>query len=456
MADDLVQVGRELGGEVAPPLGPCRLLRRPRELLAQRRRRRLVVGLEDVRERHRLAAVGLADRLIVRQVDADRRHRRRIAGLDDDVDGPRRHAGHGRLAVPGVPGHAVLEPLRRVGDRLALPRLVLVDVGDDRFPGALAAARVEVDLDEAVDRVDRRVAIGDPGDVVGAAILDVAATVEADQRPQGLGAGRRRHGARVLEMADDAADGGVVAAADAVDLLDEAGRGLHQPRVQLVALGEAVEVGEGDAVVQVVGAGGEDVLPRRRVLARHHRLERRVEQHRGQAIDEALDRLAITQRQARAGRGRGPDRHGERLARQIDDELARRQRVVRAGMDPHQLGVARRWPAGSPPAARPGAGPRLRGWRAATGCAGSAGRNRCRGRRAPPRRDARRGPWSGSAAPRSHRRSTWTTAASPTRSSRYGRSAAVELAGNVIRAPAPSRSSAESPRASRASCRWRS
>ncbi len=141
-------------------------------------------------------------------------------------------------------------------------------------------------------------------------------------------------------MADDAADGRVVAAADAVDLLDQAGRGLHQPRVQLVALGEAVEIGEGHAVVEVVGAGGEDVLPGRRVLARHHRIERRVEQHRRQAIDQRLHRLAAAQREAGAGRGGGADRRGERLARQIDHELARRQRVIRAGVDPHQLGVA--------------------------------------------------------------------------------------------------------------------
>ena len=74
-------------------------LRRPRELAAELGRRRLVVGLVDVRQRHRLAAVLLADRLIVRQVDADRRDRARVAGLDDDVDGVGGDALDARLAV---------------------------------------------------------------------------------------------------------------------------------------------------------------------------------------------------------------------------------------------------------------------------------------------------------------------------------------------------------------------
>ena len=39
-----------------------------------------------------------------------------------------------------------------------------------RFPRALHAARVEVVLDEAVDRVDRRVLVFDPGDVVRHAV----------------------------------------------------------------------------------------------------------------------------------------------------------------------------------------------------------------------------------------------------------------------------------------------
>ena len=110
------------------------LLRRPRELAAHRARRRLVVGLVDVGQRHRLAAVLLADRLIVRQVDADRRHRAGIAGLDDDVDGVGDDALDVGLAVLRVPRHVVLEPLRVVGELLDALRLLLVDVEDERLP----------------------------------------------------------------------------------------------------------------------------------------------------------------------------------------------------------------------------------------------------------------------------------------------------------------------------------
>ena len=57
----------------------------------------------------------------------------------------------------GIPGHAVLEPLRVVRERSDPPGLFLVHVEDDRLPRPFDAARVEVDLDEAVDGVYRRV-----------------------------------------------------------------------------------------------------------------------------------------------------------------------------------------------------------------------------------------------------------------------------------------------------------
>ena len=80
---------RHLAGERAPALGARDFFLRPAELAPVRRQLRLVVRLVDVGERHRLAAVTLANPLIVRQVDADGRHRPRLAGLDDDVDGAR-------------------------------------------------------------------------------------------------------------------------------------------------------------------------------------------------------------------------------------------------------------------------------------------------------------------------------------------------------------------------------
>ena len=62
------------------------------------------------------------------------------------------------------------------------PRLLLVDVADDALPGALDAARVQVDLDESVDGVDGRVLIAHPGDVVRDAVGVLAGLVEANQR----------------------------------------------------------------------------------------------------------------------------------------------------------------------------------------------------------------------------------------------------------------------------------
>ena len=155
VADHFVHVGGQLAAEGAELPRALGFIGRPRKLAAHRPRRRLVVGLVDVGEGHRLAAVLLADRLVVGQVDADGRDRAGVAGLDDHVDRVGDNALDARLAVLRIPRHAILEPLRVGGERLDALRLFLVDVEDQAFPAALDAARIEVDLDEAVDGVDR-------------------------------------------------------------------------------------------------------------------------------------------------------------------------------------------------------------------------------------------------------------------------------------------------------------
>ena len=108
--------GRQLAGDAAPLLGALGFFGAPGELAAELRQRRLVVGLVGVRQRHGLAAVTLADRLVVRQVDADRRDRARIAGLDHDVDGVGGHAAHALLLVlrrPTASGPRTTAPRRR-------------------------------------------------------------------------------------------------------------------------------------------------------------------------------------------------------------------------------------------------------------------------------------------------------------------------------------------------------
>src|SRR6185312_5914261 len=111
------------------------------------------------------------------QVDADGRHRTGVAGFTHDVDGVRGDAFDALLAELRIPGHVVLEPLRVRGDLLDLGRLLAVDVEDERFPRALDAARVLVHLDEAVDRVDGRVLVLHPRDVVRLPVGGVAGSV---------------------------------------------------------------------------------------------------------------------------------------------------------------------------------------------------------------------------------------------------------------------------------------
>ena len=187
----------------------------------------LSLGLDHVRQRDRLAAVLLADRLVVGEVDSDRRDRAAVAGLDHDLDRVGGDPADVGLAIARVPGHVVLEPLRLGRELLDAPGLRGVDVGDDGFPRALDAARVHVDLDEPVDGIDRRVLVADPGDVVRLAVGDGAGLVERDQGLERLAARLGGDLRRGLQVADDPADLGAVLAVGPVDLLDQ----LVRPRL---------------------------------------------------------------------------------------------------------------------------------------------------------------------------------------------------------------------------------
>ena len=72
----------------------------------------------------------------------------------------------------------------------------------------------------------------------------------------------------------------VVAAADAVDLFDEPAVLLDQPRVERIALVEALEVGHRHARVEIVGARLQDVLAGARRLAGDDRIDVQVEEVR--------------------------------------------------------------------------------------------------------------------------------------------------------------------------------
>ncbi len=221
-----------------------------------------------------------------------------------------------------------------------MPRLLLVDVVDQRFPRPLAAAGVHVDLDEPVDRVDGRVGIGHPRDVVGAPVLHAASAVEPHQRLDRRRHRRRRAGARRLEMRDDAGDRLAVPAVDPVHLLAQDPVALHETRIQLVALHEAVEVGHPHALVEIVGAGREDVVAGRRRLAGHHGGGGRIEEQRPQPIEQAVERFAARQREHRAVARGLVQRLGHDLRSETQDELARGQTVVGPAVQPAQFRVA--------------------------------------------------------------------------------------------------------------------
>ena len=171
------------------------------------------------------------------------------------------------------------------------------------------------------------------------AIRRLPGPVPRDERPQRVSRrlGRVRNGR--LQVRHDLADLAVVPAAHPVDLLHQLAVLLHQPRVQRIPLPESGQVLHRHAHVQVVGARRQNVLPGARRLGRHRRIDRRVEEQRPEPREQLVERLARPQREARARGGRRPRGSGERVWRARQDELARRQVVVRAGVDPEQLRV---------------------------------------------------------------------------------------------------------------------
>jgi hypothetical protein len=151
-----------------------------------------------------------------------------------------------------------------------------------------------------------------PRNVERFAVRVGAGLIKGDKRGQRLAQRRRRKRNGRLQVTDDASDLGVVKTANLVDLLHELAVAHGQPRVQLVLLAETLDVGHGHAVVEVVGARGENVA---------HRL-----------IVRQLEVGAVT----------GGDRHrlGHARSVKVEQELAGGQVVVRPGVEPEQLGIS--------------------------------------------------------------------------------------------------------------------
>jgi hypothetical protein len=115
-------------------------------------------------------------------------------------------------------------------------------------------------------------------------------------------------------VSDDAPDLRVVSAADLVDLLDQLAVPLHQPRVQGVALREALEILHRDADIQIVRARREDVFPQARGLVRHDGVDGGVEERGLEPRQHRLERFAGRPCDGCAVLHGRPGRRGEGLA----------------------------------------------------------------------------------------------------------------------------------------------
>src|SRR5690606_24537763 len=96
-----------------------------------------------------------------------------------------------------------------------------------------------------------------------------------------------------------------------------------------------------DTRIEVVGAGREDVLSRRRRLRRDRRRIRRIEEHRPEAGQQIVSRFARPERKLSAvGLGlRNRRTKGRRL--EFEQKLSGGQIVVRSAVDPEESRVAR-------------------------------------------------------------------------------------------------------------------
>ncbi len=234
----------------------------------------------------------------------------------------------------------VLEPLRFGRQFLDGGRFRPVHVEHEGFPGALPAAGVEVHLGEAVDRVDRRRRVGNPGNVVRPAVALLARAVPLNERAQRPRRRIGRMGYRRLQMGDDVADLRIVSAADAIDLFDNAAGDLHEPGVQRIFFIEPLELFCRHTRVQIIGARREDIAAAPGRLGRDRRIERRIEEHRPQPHQHLIDRFARAQRERRAFLGGGVYRRRKLFGRALQDELSRGEIVIGPAVGPEQLRVA--------------------------------------------------------------------------------------------------------------------
>ncbi len=102
-----------------------------------------------------------------------------------------------------------------------------------------------------------------------------------------------------------------------------------------------LEIGHGHTVVQVVGAGFENVTVRPWRFARHHWIDGSVEEHRAVGADHVTKRRPGVPPESGAIRLCAFGSHQQLVGRQVEHELSRREIVVWPAVNPEQLRVAR-------------------------------------------------------------------------------------------------------------------
>ena len=102
---------------------------------------------------------------------------------------------------------------------------------------------------------------------------------------------------------------------------------------------KAFEVLHRDAVVQVVGAGREQVFPRRRCLGGDRGIHVGIEEERAEPLQQLRQRFAISEREPRSGRCRRLRCGRERRRRAAEHDLPGGEVVVGTGVQPEQLRV---------------------------------------------------------------------------------------------------------------------
>ena len=302
---------------------------------------RHVIGIGNVVDGHRLRAVLLANPVGVGQVDADGRRGVAVAAEHRHGDDLGRDALHLLLAVLGSNGRVVLEPLCVLRDDRRAVAGRRVDEVDNRLPRSLAAQRVTVILDEAVDEVDVRHRVAHPADVEAVELTQVARAVVGYQRGDVRLLGFVGHRLGLFEPVDNPLDGRRVHAAHLPDPLAHLAVLLDQLRVESVGNGlrvvgvghggvELLDLGLGYPLVVVVRRGGHQVRARRLVQTRG--VERRVE-------NRLADLAAQGVQLAEALLGDGLDDVEQVALRKFGDELVVRVVVVDAVGEPDLLEV---------------------------------------------------------------------------------------------------------------------